>query len=61
MTQDVQHDRSAAPLATVSDEIHPCRSQGPEHPGDDASVPSPDPLPASTFESDSFEGFGSFS
>lgn len=61
MTLDVQHDRSASPLATVSDEIYPTPRPNPEHPGDDAPVPESDTDTAPTFESDSFAGFGSFS
>jgi len=61
MTLDVQLDRSASPLATVSDEIYPSPSPSPEHPGEDAPVPEADTTTAPTFESDSFAGFGSFS
>ncbi|WP_156389681.1 hypothetical protein [Methylobacterium sp. Leaf465] len=61
MTLDVQHDRSASPLATVSHEIYPSPLPSPEHPGDDAPVPAPDTPTAPSFESDCFAGFGSFS
>ncbi|GJD72734.1 hypothetical protein [Methylobacterium goesingense] len=61
MTKDVQHDRSASPLAAVSDEIQPSlQTQSPDRPGDDAPAPAPDAQAIATFESDSFEGFGSF-
>ncbi|WP_264048312.1 hypothetical protein [Methylobacterium flocculans] len=59
MTQDVQHDRATAPLATVSDAIHPpTRSRIPEPAADDTATPEPET--PSTFDSDSFAGFGSF-
>ncbi|MCJ2044898.1 hypothetical protein MKK58_10215 [Methylobacterium sp. J-078] len=61
MTKDVQHDRSASPLASVSDEIYsPLQNQSPDRPGEDAPAPVPDAQTTSTFESDSFAGFGSF-
>jgi hypothetical protein len=61
MTKDVQHDRSAAPLASVSDEIHlPTLSRTPDTIGDDTASPPAEPEAASTFDSESFAGFGSF-
>lgn len=60
MTQDVQHDRSPSPLASVSDAAQPTtRSRIPEPAADAAEIPAETETP-STFDSDSFEGFGSF-
>ena len=62
MTQDVQHDRFDSPLATVSDAIQPpAPSRIPNPAGDDAASLLPEPETPSTFDNDSFEGFGSFS
>ncbi|MCJ2036039.1 hypothetical protein [Methylobacterium sp. J-068] len=61
MTKDVQHDRSASPLASVSDEIHPpTLSRTPDTTGDDTASAAAEPEAPSTFDIDSFEGFGSF-
>lgn len=60
MTQDVQHDRSASPLATVSDAIHPPTLSRIPEPATDATETSAETETPSTFDSDSFEGFGSF-
>ena len=61
MTKDVQHDRSASPLASVSDEIYSSpRTRGPDRPGEDAPAPASDAQTTPPPETDSFEGFGSF-
>ncbi|KQP29557.1 hypothetical protein ASF49_15450 [Methylobacterium sp. Leaf104] len=61
MTKDVQHDRSASPLAFVSDEIFSSpQTRSPDEPGEIAPAPESDPQSSATFDSDSFEGFGSF-
>ncbi|KQP89767.1 MULTISPECIES: hypothetical protein [unclassified Methylobacterium] len=61
MTKDVQHDRPDSPLASVSDEIFPqTLSRKPDTPADDIASNPVACEPPSTFDSDSFEGFGSF-
>lgn len=65
MTKDVQHDRSASPLASVSDEICPKTLEPMPDPATDAvgiAIRDPDSHAAASAaaERDSFEGFGSF-
>lgn len=61
MTKDMQHDRSASPPASVSDEIHPpTLTRMPDHPGDDTASTGTEAETRSNFDSESFEGFGSF-
>lgn len=61
MTKDVQLDRSASPLASVSDEIHPNHhGRMPDVPADDLP-PAPTENPESAIAHvESFEGFSSF-
>lgn len=62
MTKDVQHERFASPLASVSDEIHPpTLTRAPDDPGAGTDAAGAETEVASTFDSESFEGFGSFS
>lgn len=61
MTKDVQHDRSASPLASVSDEINPNTLViTPETSAEDAGSAPREPEAPSASQPDSFEGFGSF-
>ncbi len=65
MTQDVQHDRSAAPLASVSDEIRPTMLEPTSDTATDgvglsAGDPETHATASAAAERDSFEGFGSF-
>ena len=61
MTKDVQHDRSASPLASVSDEIYPNPlKRMPEAPADDLSPTPVDDTDLSAAHTESFEGFSSF-
>lgn len=65
MIKDVQHDRSASPLASVSDEIYPeTLEKMPDTTTVGVGIPilHPDSHAAASAdaERDSFEGFGSF-
>lgn len=65
MTKDVQHDRSASPLASVSDEIYPeTLDPMPDTATVGVGIPILDPdshaAASAAAERDSFEGFGSF-
>lgn len=61
MTKDVQHDRSASPLASVSDETYPkSLERRPEPPADDLSPAPTEDADLSALHTESFEGFGSF-
>ncbi|MCJ2080033.1 hypothetical protein [Methylobacterium sp. J-090] len=61
MTKDVQHDRSAAPLASVSDEISPNpRKRRPDMPAEDVSPTPAEDADLAASHTESFEGFSSF-
>ncbi|MDO9427556.1 MAG: hypothetical protein Q7T93_12070 [Methylobacterium sp.] len=61
MTKDVQHDRSASPLASVSDEIHPNPlKRMPDIPSEDVSPTPAEDADLAAFHTESFEGFSSF-
>lgn len=61
MTKDVQHDRSASPLASVSDEIHPNQHQRmPDLPADDLPPAPTQESESALIHAESFEGFSSF-
>jgi hypothetical protein len=61
MTKDVQLDRSASPLASVSDEIHPNKPERMPDVSADVLPPTPPENPESAIAHvESFEGFSSF-
>lgn len=61
MTKDVQLDRSASPLATVSDEIHPNpQKRMPGAPAEDCLQAPEEDSESAAAHVESFEGFSSF-
>ena len=61
MTKDVQLDRSASPLASVSDEIHPNQPKPvPDGPAEIQPPASADDPESAMAHVESFEGFSSF-
>ncbi|KQO66019.1 hypothetical protein ASG60_02820 [Methylobacterium sp. Leaf469] len=61
MTKDVQPDRSASTLASVSDEIYPTPLKSrPDLPAEDLSPAPAEDSDLSAAHTESFEGFSSF-